>query len=669
MFNDNNLYSQQLADIINSGVAQLSTQKPSDWTEENVIMGKPFPGPYSYSRTPYCREIIDCYAEDHPARWIAVMKGLQIGISAGVIIPVLLWIIKCSPANTYFTVGAPDLIDKSVEKLDLGIDNAKLRQYIKPQVKRAKLQKSGDTNTKKDFAGGFINITTPNNHKEWRDVSLKYGLIDDFESAKNRSKESGSTRKLIEGRFAAYADSHKIGYISTPELKETSNIEPAYLLGDQRKYLTPCPCCGEFIEWRWTVTEGEITGGITWKLDEQNEIIDNSVGYICQKCGGFFNDKNKHELLNAGHWQPTARPKREGFYSYHISSLYAPLGMYDWKHYVQDYLEAHPGGVRDENLWKTFVNTCLGETYEASTESPKATSIMRNTRDYEIGTIPEKLSIKDGNGHIVLVTLGSDMNGTVEDARLDYEIVAWSESGASYSIKHGSIGTFIPRENTRKNKEDRERWTYEHGKANSVWPEYNRIIREMYKGDMGGNFFINMPAIDCGAYSDYAHDFLDWSIGKNPENPCVGVRGNKEEKYVQQGGNLSLFNVGKYRNDVYFLQVGVMKDMLATMMQLRWETGEGEQPPNFMNYPQPKDGLYGLVNFFEHYESEHRTRIENKDGGIEFRWVKKTSASQNHMFDCRIYNMAMREIIVYKLGKELGEKEFRWVDYVNYVLS
>ena len=47
---------------------------------------------------------------------------------------------------------------KATEKLDIGIDNAGLRPYIKPQVMRRRAQKSGDTNTKKEFAGGYIHI-------------------------------------------------------------------------------------------------------------------------------------------------------------------------------------------------------------------------------------------------------------------------------------------------------------------------------------------------------------------------------------------------------------------------------------------------------------------------------------------------------------------------------
>ena len=192
-------------------------------------MGKPFPGPFSYNRTPYCREIIDRFANDNPMKWLAIMKGAQIGLSAGVLIPCLLWMIKNDPSNSYFLVGSPDLIEKATEKLDIGIDNAGLRPYIKPQVQRKRAQKSGDTNTKKEFAGGYIHIGSANNHKDIRDVSLKYGLFDDFESVKSKSKESGSTRKLLEQRFAAYEDSHKICYCSTPELDESSNIKEAYL--------------------------------------------------------------------------------------------------------------------------------------------------------------------------------------------------------------------------------------------------------------------------------------------------------------------------------------------------------------------------------------------------------------------------------------------------------
>lgn len=681
MTTDYSVYHEQMKSLIRSASSvKLSNIKPSDWTEQNVVMDKPRPGPFSYWNTPYCRGLIDMFAPDHPMRWLAVMKGAQIGLSAGVIIPVLLWMIKNDPSNTYFLVGSPNLVEKATEKLDLGIDRAGLRPYIKPQVQRRRNQKSGDTNDKKEFSGGYIHIGSANNHKDIRDVSLKYGLFDDWEAVKMSSKESGSTRKLLEQRFAAYDGVQKIGYISTPELAAQSNITEAYEMGDKRKYFVPAPCCGAMIEILWHTHKNGITGGIHWERDESTGLlIPGTVGYRCQECSEKFYDTEKMKMLNAGDWHPTAKPKKIGFYSAHISSLYAPTFMYGWEHYVNDWIDAHPiGQPRIEHLYKTFVTVALGEGYEEPAEELKATAIMGNTRDYQVFEIPEKQSIADGNGEIVLLTMTGDLNGTVkgvagalvDDARLDWQMVAHSESGATYNVAHGSIGTFIPRENSLQNKIDREKWTYDMHVERSVWTVYDEISRRQYVGDNGTPFSVIMPAIDCGAYKDKAEAYIDWTIGQYPENPCVGVRGNKEEKYTLQNANVAMFLQGKYRNDVYFLQVGMFKDKVAASMRAKWDPMSGiAQPPTFMNFPQPKDGLYGFSNFFEHFESEERSRVEDDDGAIAFRWQKKKSHLQNHQFDCYVYNIAMRDIQVWKVGKELGMKEFQWVDYCNYVLD
>lgn len=659
-------YHDQLVSILERSVTSISNVRPSDWTEQNLVMQKPFPGPFRYDRTPYTREIVDCLAPDHPARIVAVMKGAQVGFSAGVIYPGVGWIIKNNPGNSFVTVGAPDLIEKAMEKLDLMIDNAGLRDYIRPSVQRNRSQKSGDTNFKKEFSGGYVTVASANNHKAIRQVDLQFGFFDDFESVKSSSKESGSTRKMLEQRFAAYADTSKIYYISTPELKATSNIEPAYLLGDQRKYFVPCPCCGVFIELKWSIPKPgtDATAGITWKTDEAGKVIAGSVGYVCQECDGFFTDKHKHDLLNLGRWQPTAEPSKPGYYSYHLSSLYAPLGMYDWEHYVNDYLEANPvGQPRKEDLYKAFVNLCLGEPYEETAEAPRANSIQKNTRSYEPLIVPEALSIQDGNGRIMLLTLGSDMNGVVEDARLDWELVAWSESGASYSVAHGSIGTFIPRENTLKKKADRERWTYEMHKPNSVWPEFDKIMDTAFQTDTDREIKPVIGGVDCGHYTNYAYAYID----KTPSN-VIGLKGTKEDKYIRFGIDVAHFKPALERPKLWVLQVGLIKDALSDAMALHWSQNDDSQPAGFMNFPQSSAGMYGFKNFYEHFESEHRVIVTNDEGvGTAARWVKKQSNSQNHMWDCRIYNMALRDILVYLFAKENKLGKLNWATFVEMI--
>ena len=189
----------QLRQILEGSRAAISTIKPSDWVEANLVMRKPFPGPFRYDRTPYTREIIDCLDPNHPAKWIAFMKGAQIGASAGVIIPGIGWIIANNPANTYLTVGSTPLIEKAMQKVDMMLKDSGIHHLIGPTVQRRKNQKSGDTNTVKEFAGGAMWVSTPNNHEAIRQIDLQYGFIDDAEAIKQASEKAGDTTTVTPG--------------------------------------------------------------------------------------------------------------------------------------------------------------------------------------------------------------------------------------------------------------------------------------------------------------------------------------------------------------------------------------------------------------------------------------------------------------------------------------
>lgn len=705
MFTDNNLYLEQFTRVF-SRTPQLSDIKPSEWAEKNIIV--PGKGLTNYDFNPYCREIIDCLAPDHPCRKLAVMKGSQITFSSGVIMPILGYIIKENPGNTLFSVGKPSLLKPAIEKLDLMIDGAKLKDFVANYTTtRAKNNKSGDTDEMKYFGGGYIKSCSIQDSKNIAQMDIDTSILDDFDSMKGSDKSGGDFLDLIEMRSATKLNTYKLVMISTPLLKGFSNIEAAYLRGDQRRFFVQCPCCHEPIIFKWKVSEGEVinpliddiakyAGGVDFERNHHDQLIKSSVRYICYKCGGNFTDHNKQKMIRDAVWMPTAIPRSDDYYSYHISALYAPYGMFNWAHYAAKYVEAKPKDKPcDESKMHVLVNTCFGETYELAAEAPKASDIQTNQRNYTIGTIPESLSKRDGNGRIVLLTFACDCNGTVagvnratkNDARVDYEVVAHSESGATYSVVHGSVGTFIPLEGS--DKANRDYWTYEQNKQNSVWPVLFEIITKAYKGDETGlNYFINTPGVDVGMYSNFVESFIDWTIGRNPANPVVGVRGKKEETYQRDKQNMAFFEQGKARNDVYFLQVGLIKDILSNYMKLKWD-GQESQPPNFMNFPPseryicpvkqkyyrmlglPYDGdlLYQIENYFSHYETEERKIVPLKDGGEAFRWSKKKSNVQNHIFDCRVYNLALKEIIMSTLKKQTGAKEFTWTDYVKYVLE
>jgi phage terminase large subunit GpA-like protein len=666
-------YTKSVESLFDSALFELSTIKPSDWGEQNRVMTSdisPIPGKLSYKNSPYTREIVDCLAPDHPSKVIAIMKGAQIGFSTTVIETGIGWIISQNPGNIMFNVGHDELVEEAITKVDRMIDSCNLRHYIRPNVNRAKNMKTGDTNRRKEFAGGYLVAGVPN-HKLYRNRSIQYGFIDDFEAAKGNTKQAGATTEMIEQRFAAYKHKMKLFYISTPELKRGSNIEPVYLLGDQRKYFIPCPCCGEFIDLHWKIQceiKEDLMGGITWSLNSNNELIIGSVGYICQKCGEFFNDANKDELLRLGEWRPTAKASRPGYYSYHISSLYAPTYMFDWEDYVRKYLLACPPGENvNQNLYKTFVNLCLGETYEEIAADNKASQIQSNTRNYNIGVVPESLSIKDGNGRIVILTLSADLNGKVDDARLDYEVCAWSETGASYSVVQGSIGTFVPRENTIKFKQDREPWSYQLGVERSVWKELNKIIDSVFTTDTGRKMKIAITGVDTSfTFNGHAYEGVDTLNGI-----VVKLKGKDVNIYSKIGKDMKTFQIGKERPNLFLVEVNYLKDLLSERMKLMWDEGnDSQQPSGYMNFPIPSDGKYLYKNYFEHFEAEHRiTKSDSEGNYVGMRWEKKTSTSQNHFYDVHVYAMALKDIIVYLVQKQAKiTKPLDWSDFVEMIL-
>lgn len=681
-------YRDQFAGLFGRN-PQLSDIKPSVWAEQHVVV--PGKGKVDYNFNPYCREIIDRLAPDDPARKIAVMKGSQITFSSGVIMPALAYTIKEDPHNTFLMVGTSELVEPAVEKLDLTIQGAELEDYIGSQVVRRANRKSGDTDVSKSFPGGYIKVGSPTNSKSIAQVDLGRIFLDDFDAMKGQWKEGGSFMDLIEMRAASKKNDYKLMMISTPLRKATSNIEPAFMAGDRRRYMLECPCCHEPILLKWEVPEGEVLseitgekaacpGGIVYETNQHRQVKKKSVGYVCYKCGGWFDDGNKQAMLRAGVWTPTAVAVSEDYFSYHISSLYAPVGMFDWFYYAQKHSEANvPGQPVNEAKMQVLMNTCWGETYEQVAEKPEANSIMANIRGYEPGMIPEAQSIADGSGRIVLLTCAADMNGkmkgyygaTEDDVRLDYEIRAWAESGSYYSLWHGSLGTFA---SGMKDDPDsgRVKWSYQEGQPNSVWPELDKILDRTFETDTGRKMGIFMTGLDCGVYTTHAYTYLDKRPGK-----IVGLKGDKEQKFQNLELDKRLFWDASERNDLYMLQVGKIKDRISEYMRLKWRQGDGDQPSNFMNFPMQTGGLYGYEGYFKHFESEHKAPQTSASGDTLYLWKKVRSDAQNHFWDCAVYNFAVRDIVValiYKaakqqLGAQLKKKYFTWGDYVDVVLG
>jgi hypothetical protein len=149
----------------------------------------------------------------------------------------------------------------------------------------------------------------------------------------------------------------------------------------------------------------------------------------------------------------------------------------------------------------------------------------------------------------------------------------------------------------------------------------------------------------------------------------IGLKGDKESQFRKFGIDMPIFKHAKERTQLYLLDVNHVKDIISANIDLKWLPNSTEvQPPGYMNFPEPSQGMYLYNNYFSHYEAEER-KIESKEGeGIASRWVKTKSNAQNHHFDVFVYSYCLREIwadLCLKAAKP--PLKGNWYDFINYM--
>lgn len=655
---------------------------PSEWIEKTIILSNEvsrFSGRFSYDLTPYAREIVDNLHPSSPHKIISVMKGAQSGITQGVVVPGMAWIISEHPDNFLFTASDKEIAKKTiVERFDPLMKTSGLSDLIRPNVIRKKGSRSGDTDFSKEFAGGNATIEGTNNAGKFRFFSVKTVFMDDFDNAPRADKTEGSIRKLVEGRQTSYGNLAKTFYISTPTITQTSNVYEMFLQGDQRKWHWPCPDCGDYIptDWRIKLDDGTYAG-IVYELDEDLELIEKSVKFKCPECGYLIDNTEKHELNQLGEWIATEKPKDKYIRSYYMNSIIIPPGFINWVDLVKEWLEACPPKQKPKvDLLKVFNNVRLGLPFEEKGEAPKIMQLMENIRDYKAGVVPDQTCERDGNGSIVLISLAADlggvMNSETEDVRIDWEILAHSSSGATYSIDQGSCGSFKrTRKKTKKETEKddkRFKYTYMHGMENTVWPLLTHVIKKDLKSESGEIYNIKLSLVDTGHFTKQAYQFI--KDNHSPSNWIFGVKGVPEQKFRRNTKDVPAVKKSPNVANLYLLDVEQLKDQLAANMRIRL-SDDGTQEMGFMNFPRQEKNKYQLKSFFRHYESEVRKEIVESGEVVGFKWQKKNSSIENHFWDVRVYNNACPYIFVdlVKRSNPSKYKDLNWGLLVEILLG
>jgi len=320
---------------------ELPKEQPMwEWAEENVMLStrQPTskPGMYLTSRTPYVRGIFDAL-QDSAIHKITVEKGAQTGLTQmGYVWLAWAWKIDAGPTLLVYPTEN-NARDASKDRMQPMIEDSESLRSLVPDDSDlwTYLQYRMPTCT-----ANWIGSNSPANLSS---KPIRFLFLDEVDKYPTDNKTEGSPIALAEQRTKGYKDNRKIFKISTPTTPEGA-IHGDYMDGDRRRYFVPCAYCGEmqFLDWKQ----------VKWD-DGKPE----TAQYECRFCNKRWNKAQRMASVSKGEWRATAKPKKDGEISFHLSSLYSSFT--DLSDLAITFLETKTNPPK----FKDFINSELGEPF------------------------------------------------------------------------------------------------------------------------------------------------------------------------------------------------------------------------------------------------------------------------------------------------------------------
>ena len=631
-----------LADLFENLTSELVVISPSEWAETKRYLPAqltPMPGPFRWDVTPYLKEIVDCMGLESPVRSVALMKGVQMAATVGILENGVGYFIEHVKTAPCMFVTA----DLDIKPM---IDASGMTHLIKSDDALSK-RKAGATDKKISwYGGGYLLPFGANSAQKMRSFSILALFRDEIDAWPRRVGKDGDPMSLTEARTDAYELTRKIVDVSTPLIKGESQIEELFRVGEQRYYYVHCVACGhpQTLKWRRTnEVTGEITG-IVWEDDEDGHLVSGSVRYLCEDCGHPHVDDDKAKLLSPAHgaeWRPTCKAKIPTHRSYHISKLYSPFAT--WESSVQIWKEAwdeKENRPRDIEKLQVFYNNVLGETFEMRGEKLRFVQVSRHRRhEYKFGEVPNEYAIQVTGSPILLVTGAVD----VHKNNLAVATVGWTRGGRAFLLDY---------------------WRFEGDTEQLDNPQTWGRVRELvehpyglYKGDDGKEYSLALSLVDSGYRTDHVYSFCsEYEMGvipiKGQDVPSKRAQIREFNEYATPQGT-----------PAYNIVVDTYKERLSASLRRGWD-GMSRQPLRHFNAPSDitDDQLKELT------VETKREKIEQTTGKrIGWEW-HRPSGSKNELWDLLVYNTAALDMVAFDLcRRQLDLEIINWQGFYDLI--
>ncbi len=541
-------------------------------------------GRYRTSRVPYLKEPMDCLSVTSPVRRVVAVKPTQIGWTESAI-NWLFYIAKNTPGPCMMALPTVELAKRHVKSKVM--PSLRAMPELRDRIRSIKDKRSEETFVK-EFPGGFWQFIGAASAAALRSVSIKYLIKDDLDGWESEVGQEGDPADIIDKRTDAFGNTAKILEISTPTDKELSRIMRAFESTDQGYYYVPCPHCKKEQKLEFGGKESDF--GIKFESNDPN-----TAKYLCIHCHKLVSEYQKTWMLENGIWIPTY-PERKLERGFKLNSLYSPVGWVSWAKIVKEFLAAKK---RPAKL-KVFVNTRLGDAWEAEGDRPDWIVLKARAESYRVIT-DEKARVPN---NALLITAGVD----VQKDRLAVLITGWGRGEECWMLYWSEI--------------------FGDPEKSQVWIELDELLNRSFTHTSGVSLRIACTAIDSGALTQIVYNYVRERstrviATKGSSRPGKPILGRPSSQDVNYKGKV-------IRDSVKLWPIGpdTAKEIIYPRLRIK------EPGPGMIHFP------IGLSDdFYQQLTSEKQVTRYDTKGYPKKVWVLP-SGSRNEVLDCFVNTFA-----------------------------
>ena len=567
---------------------------PSDWARANLVVPD---GPKAgelidLAMTPYLVEPLDALGPDSGCNKIVVRKSAQTGFTTlG-----MAWVgytIDRDPCRMGVVQPTDSALSEFLrEKLNLAIEGSTaLKDKVRSQTSRSA---QGSTAYTKRFPGGSLSCLIATSTADLRSKTLKKILKDEASEYPDDLDGQGSPHAMLQARYESFLASGdwREANISTPVLKGSCYISEEFEAGDQRFWHVKCPHC-----------DGKFAFTADRKFFRFNETYPYRAHYVAPCCGSIIHASEKNALVRQGEWIALA-PAPGKFRSYHFDSLSSPFVPWD------TIAERITAAGDDPAKLKGLFNLTFGLPYEMQTDVPDHSRLMERREELKRGHIPAR-------GLILVTSADVQMRG------IWVETVAFASNRESWVVDAAYL--------------DGDTQSPNEGAFAKLTEWYERDFPDAFGGRRKADLF----GVDSGYRSNVVYTWcrsrpgamaLDGRDGWG--RPAVGLASqvdiSLDGKRIKKGA--TIYPVGTWP-----LKASFYSDLRKEGRR----AGAEIDPNGYCHFGDWLDEVY-FKQITAEYLADEKVRGRNRKV-----W-KPRAGAENHLLDCRIYNLAL----AYHLGLE-----------------